>query len=150
MKKGVSLMVLAITIVVMVILGTVIIMRASSPYNDTSKMKLQADISQLEYLMSIYKTRKNGNIDFDTVKFNTASLHVNEIEQFKNETIVGDSILLYIIDLSKIDAQAVNYGNLKLGSKDRYLYSLKTGKVYYELGVEVDGITYYYIEDGEG
>jgi len=148
-KKGVSLMVLAITIIVMIILGTVIITRASSPYNDTSKMRLQADISQLEYLMNVYKTRKNGNIDFDIVKFNTESLRVNEIEQFKGEPTVGGAISLYVIDLLKIDAEAVNYGNLKSGSKDRYLYSLETGKVYYELGLEVDGITYYYIEDGE-
>ena len=149
MKKGISLMVLVITIVILGILMGVIIVTSSQTVENTAKYQLQLDIAQLEALMHTYKTRKNGNIDFETVKFNTSNLSAKELAQFQGETITNNQIQLYIIDLYEIDAEAVNYGNLKNGSTDRYLYSMNTGNVYYEQGLKIDEIRYYHVEDGE-
>ncbi len=149
MKKGISLMVLAITVVIFAILAGIIVINSNSIVGDTAKAQLQLDIAQLETLMNTYKIRKNGNIGFPTVEFSTVNLSSNELKQFDGETIVNNKIQLYIIDLYEIDAEASNYGNLKEGSTDRYLYSISTGKVYYEKGLQYDNITYYYVEDGE-
>lgn len=149
MKKGISLIVLIITVIVMIILTTVIVVSSSQTITTTDRYKLQIDIAQLEALMNTYKIRKNGNLDFETVGFDTTNLTSEELKQFEGEAIINSKIQLYIIDLYEIDAEEVNYGNLKQGATDRYLYSINTGKVYYEQGLDVNGITYYYVENGE-
>lgn len=149
MKKGISLVILVITIIILIILTGVIIIRSSSAIVNTEKHKLQIDIAQLEALMNTYKIRKNGNIPFDVVELYTAYISSEELLQFEGENIVDNKIKLYVIELAEIDAEQVNYGNLKLGVKDRYLYSIDTGKVYYEQGLQVDNTTYYYVESGE-
>jgi len=148
-KKGISLIILVITIVILGTLMGIIIINSSQTVESTAKYQLQLDIAQLESLMNTYKIRKNGNIDFDAVNFNILNLSAKEQTQFQGEIIINNEVELYIIDLYEIDAEAVNYGNLKNGATDRYLYSINTGKVYYEQGLEIDGITYYYVEDGE-
>lgn len=149
MKKGISLVSLIVVIIVLTILAGVIIMNTNYMFASTDRAKLQIDIAQLQALMDTYKIRNNGNIKFSTVEFDTSTLSQKELEQFEGENIINNKIQLYIINLEEIDCESSNFGNLELGSKDRYLYSLTTGKVYYELGLEIDGITYYYINDGE-
>ena len=149
MKKGISLIVLIITIIVLVILAGVVVINAGITVADTDKAQIQMDISQLEYLMNTYKIRKNGNINFDVVEFDTSGLSAIELNQFSGETIIDNKISLFVIDLIEIDAEAVNFGNLELGDTDRYLYSDVTEKVYYEKGLEIDNVTYYYVKDGE-
>ena len=149
MKKGISLVILVVTIIIMVILGGVIVINTNFIFVDAEKAKLQVDIAQIETLMNTYKIRNNGNIDFQTVEFDTSELSEEELTQFDGETIVNNKIELYIIELEAIDGDDSNYGKLEQGETDRYLYSITTGKVYYELGLEVDDTTYYYIKDGE-
>lgn len=150
MKKGISLVVLIITIIVLAILMGIIIFNTENTMANTEKSKLKIDIVQLESLMNTYKLRKNGNIKFAIIDFDTSNLNSVELKQFDGETIDNNKIQLYIIELEEIDAENVNYGNLKYGNKDRYLYSLDTGKVYYEQGLKIDNITYYHMENGEG
>lgn len=150
MKKGISLIVLVITIVVMSILAGIVVINSSNIVVDTEVSKLKIDIAQLEALMDNYKLRKNGNIDFAKIEFDMAYVTAGELLQFEGENISDDNkIELYVIDLEKIDAEAVNFGNLKNGITDRYLYSLTTGKVYYEQGLEFKDTKYYYIKSGE-
>lgn len=149
MKKGISLVVLIITILVLTIITSVIIFNSEGTIINAEKSKLQIDIVQLEALMDTYKLRKNGNIKFETIEFDTSKLSSVELKQFAGENIVDNKIQLYIIELEEIDAEGANYGNLEEGYKDRYLYSLVTGKVYYEQGLELDNITYHHIENGE-
>lgn len=149
MKRGISLVVLVITIIVSTILVGVIVINATDAISGADKMNLQSDISQLEILMSTYKIRKNGVIDFETVNVDLSNFDEFKLQQFEGETIVDNLVSLYIIDLEKIDAENVSYGKLEEGEKDRYLYSITTGKVYYEQGLIVDGNTYYYVQNEE-
>ena len=149
MKKGISLVVLIITIIVLIILAGVAIFNSSNMMGSVEKSKLQVDIVQLEALMNTYKIRKNGNINFEVTQFSTSTLNMTELKQFEGEDIVNNTISLYVIDLIEIDADAVNYGNQGQGASDRYLYSINTGKVYYEQGLKIDDDMYYYVEDGE-
>ena len=111
--------------------------------------KLKIDIAQLESLMNTYKIRVDGNINFPKTQLDLSKLSSDELLQFKGENIANNKVELYVIDLEDIDAEAVNFGNLKDGVSDRYLYSIITGRVYYELGLESDGIRYYHIKNGE-
>lgn len=149
MKKGISLVVLIVTILVLTIIASVIIFNSEGTIINAEKSKLQIDIVQLEALMDTYKLRKNGNIKFETTEFDLSKLSSEELNQFTGENIVDNKIQLYIIELEEIDAEESNYGNLENGDKDRYLYSIVTGKVYYEQGLELDNITYHHIENGE-
>lgn len=145
MKKGISLIVLTITVLVLTILTGIIVFNGNYIYSDTELTKLQMDISRLESLMRTYKIRNNGNIPFETTKIDVSNFISDELEQFDEEVIVNNEIELYVIDLYEIDAENVNYGNLKDGSNDRYLYSNVTEKVYYEQGIKIDDVTYYYV-----
>lgn len=145
MKKGISLIILAVTIILLVILAGVVVVKSTPILINVDKAKLQTDIAQLEALMNTYRIRKNGNIGFEVVEFNTSGLTTTVLQQFSGETITSNKISLYVIDLLEIDAQEVNYGNLELGAKDRYLYSFVTGKVYYEQGLETEDTIYYYV-----
>lgn len=149
-KKGISLVVLIITIIVLTVLMGIIIFNAENTIVNAEKSKLQIDIVSLESLMDTYKIRKNGNIKFNVTFFDTSTLSGAELQQFDGETISNNKIELYVIELKEIDAETLSYGNLIAGEKDRYLYSINTGKVYYEQGLKIDNITYYHIENGEG
>ena len=149
MKRGVSLIILVITIVVLAIFAGVAAVGMSSVLTTADESKLQMDIAQLESLMNTYKIRKSGVLPFDTVEFNVAGFRDSELEQFYGETVIDNKIKLYVIDLYEIDAKQVNFGNLRLGAADRYLYSNVTGKVYYELGLEIDGKIYFYVKNGD-
>ncbi len=149
MKKGISLVEIVITVVLLTILAGVIIFSSTDTIEGVDKSKLKMDIAQIEALMNTYNIRKNGNIQFETVKFVTSNLSAEELNQFDGETITANSITLYVVDLAEIDVDEVSYGNLKLGQDDRYLYSQTTGKVYYEKGLEIDNIRYYYVTNGD-
>ena len=150
MKKGISLVVLVITIIVLAILTGIVIIDSNYIVADAGFSKLQSDIAELQALMRIYKIRNSGNITFDTVDIDISYLSEDAKKQFSGETISDDGkIQLYIIELDEIDAETVNYGTQKESATDRYLYSSVTGKVYYEQGLLVNGIMYYYIESGE-
>lgn len=149
MKKGISLIVLIITVTVLVILAGVVVVNTSGMFVNMELSKLQIDIAQLETLMNTYKIRHNGDIDFATVQFDLSSLSSEERLQFEGENVVDNKVGLYVVNLQEIDAEAINYGNLEQGINDRYLYSVTTGKVYYELGLKSDDIRYYYTKNGE-
>ena len=150
MKSGVSLVVLIITIIIMSILAGIAVANMNPIITNTEMDRLQMEIAQIEALMNIYIVRKNGIITFDTVELDVSSLSNEELRQFSGETITDKKVTLFVIDLLEIDAEEVIFGNLKLGPRDRYLYSNTTGKVYYEYGLEIGEITYYYVENGEG
>lgn len=149
MKKGISLVVLVLTIIIMIILAGVAVFNISGTLENTDKTKLKADISELQNLINTYKIRKSGVIDFEITTFNTEALSEDELKQFEGESIVNNSIILYVIDLNKIDAEEVNFGNLQNGNDDRYLYSNVTGKVYYEKGLQIGEKTYYHLLKGD-
>ncbi len=149
MKKGISLVVLVITIVLMIILASIAIINMDNVFLNTNLSLLQTDISQIEALMNTYKIRKSGNIDFHTVQFDTSSLSASELLQFSGESVIDNKIELYVIGLEEIDAEGSNYGDLTLGSKDRYLYSKTTEKVYYEQGLKIGNEVYYYSKTSE-
>ena len=143
-KKGVTLTMLAIILVLMSIILTVIVINGSDSYNSANKLKLQTEISQIEILVENY-IKRNSGINFASVELDTFSYTAEQLKQFEGENIVDNKIQLYVVELDKIDAKEVAYGAGKNGSTDRYLYSATTKKVYYEQGIKIDEVTYHRI-----
>lgn len=146
-KKGITLAILVITIIVLVILTTVTVTTGTKEYNKAKLVKLQSEMSQIELLMNNYVTRKSGDIQFSKINLDVSNMEDTSLTQFSDETITGTTIEMYVIDLYEIDAEESTYGTGKLGDTDRYLYSAKTGKVYYEKGLKVGSITYHRVNN---
>lgn len=146
-SNGVSMMVVVITVIVMSILVGIITISGSSIINSTNKSKFESEVIQIQSLIKTYKARQNGQVDFEEVTISFNNLTDKEKIQYSQEAQVGGEIVLYEVDLNKIDASEVNYGTKSTGPKDRYLFSLETNKVYYEKGVIIGNEVYHTIID---
>lgn len=148
MKKGVTLIMLVIIIIILTTLLTVVVINGNNIFNDTKKVKLQTEISQIEILVDNYIMRNSGN-NFEKVELDISTYTEAEKKQFEGEKIVDNKIELYVVDLYKIDVQEANYGTGTKGTSDRYLYSETTKKIYYEQGIKMEGIIYHRVDTQE-
>jgi len=130
----------------MTILLTVTVINGTSIYSNAQKTKLQSEISQIEVLVDNYITRNSGN-NFESVTIDISGYTSSEKEQFTGENITNDTVKLYIIDLAAIDAEEVTYGTTKEGTRDRYLYSELTGRVYYDIGKKIGDTVYHRVDE---
>ena len=144
-KKGITLIALSVTVAVMAILAGFGITIGTNANLDAKKTKFQNEINQIEILVENYIRRNSGN-DLQPYEWDVALLRLGYIEQLEGEEIFSDKVQTYIVDLEKIDAVNTALGSLKNGEKDRYLYSEKTGKVYYEKGITIGKQRYYRID----
>lgn len=143
-KKGITLLVLVITIVVMTILLTVTVITGTDVYDNATMTKFQSEISQIELLVNNYEKRNSG-VDFQVIELDISDFTEFQKHQFKEENIVDNVISMYIVDLQKIDAEQVSYGLGKESETDRYIYSSETKKVYYERGLQIGDNIYHRI-----
>lgn len=141
-----------IIIIVMSLMTAAIVMTS---FNITSRLYLEKfgnEMLQVKSAVNSYVTRKSGNIDFTEVELETSDFNDYQNAQYliANKEPYPDGVIqLYEVDLSKIDAESVSYGIKKDGDlTDRYLYSAKTGNIYYEKGFEDSkGNMYYTLTD---
>lgn len=147
-KRGITLIMLVVTIFTLVILVTVTILNGSNSYDRAIKAGLEVEINQIELLVNNYIARNSIN-DFEVVEIDLTSYSDKEKAQFLSETITDNKVQLYVVDLLAIDAHEVTYGLGQTDPKDRYLYSKETKKVYYDLGIQVDGEVYHRIDSME-
>lgn len=145
MKRGISLLIVSIMIIVMFTLVTIVVINGSNIIKKTDKSKLEAELTQIKKLTQNYIARNSQEVDFDEVTISISGLSAEEQAQYSGETITGGNVTLYEIDLNKIDASEVTYGDKSEGETDRYLYSTVTKKVYYEKGVTIDNVVYHTI-----
>ncbi|MBR6641077.1 MAG: hypothetical protein IKL08_02655 [Clostridia bacterium] len=147
-KRGVTLITLSIIVAVMAILTAVTVNIGTDIHVGAQKARFQAEIDQIEILTSNYIRRNSGN-DFTPYTWNIASLVGYDETQFEGETITSGNINVYVVDLTKIDAEETNDGLLEKGANDRYLYSEQTGHVYYEKGKTFGNKVYYRVTELE-
>ncbi len=125
-KKGITMISIIISVIILLILSTIIIYsikysRNAGPYNN-----LVADITLLEDKILIY-FNKNGELP---VIDNTQEIiNNNEYKQ---------------IDLNKLEDLTLNYGTDKLDANDRYLVN-NSLEIYYKKGIEKAGTVYHTI-----
>ncbi len=147
-EKGLSLITLAVSILVMILILTTIVISANGIIEDTRKKQFAREIELVESSFETYTARNSGNIDIsEEVNINVSAMQYEQKLQFEDETLVDGMLTLKVIDLNQINVSNVTFGNQKQGINDRYLVSLKTGKVYYEKGLVISGKTYYKIKN---
>ncbi len=148
MKKGITLVSVLIAVAVIFILVTSITISGISTVNNSKKMSLSSEIAMLKNASDSYKIKNDGEYPIsDALLLDVSNVSSNSINQFSDETIEDNKILLYQIDYNKISVGDLKYGKLKNGDNDTYVISKKTGKVYYAKGIEIGGVTYFYIQN---
>lgn len=121
--KGVTLISLVMTIIVLSILLTVVSYSVKSSNGSIEYNKMLADIELLEDKILIYYN-KNGELPITNV---TATI---------------DNRLYYEIDLSKIENITLNFGTDETNENDRYFVNSSL-KVYYKRGTQKGRQTYH-------
>ena len=150
LKKGVSLIVLLMTIAVMLILLTTITVSSSNIINNSKKRQFAKELYEIQNLVDKYKYENNDypyiieNDENKTVKKNVENIS----NIFVGEEKVDNVITLYPINLSKVGVENLSRGiNKEDDEEDVYAFSNKTGKVYYVKGYKVGDDTYYTLTD---
>ena len=150
-NKGISLMVLVISIVVLLILVGATIYRSDSSRAIAQKTVLMTDLNTIENSAKTYYI-ENGS--FPTSEALTKDYYVLEdITALNDDVNLSNDIYyfndtsskFYIIDLSKIEVKNIDFG-LKYntyGDVDVFVISDLNKKVYYLKGKKIEGNKYY-------
>ena len=168
-NKGVTLMALVITVIVMLIISGTIIYKTNSYIRIQKVDKLYTDISNLSDKIDEYYLN-NGDIPILSNKYcnkselsyilsHNASLNSSILNKTNNSNLTinpNDSDSYYIIDVEKLDGLTLNYGystefkNAKSNSSsiytsinDIYIINELTHQIYYPHGIFANGIMYY-------
>ena len=149
MKKGITLIMLTITMVILLILLSTVTITGFNTYNNNQKLTFATEINMIQMMVNSYKTKNDGlyptNASFE---LNIAGVTANAKVQFSNETMTDNKVNLSKIDYEKLGITNLKYGNGTNGGEiDSYLVSEKTGIVYYAKGLKIGSNTYFTLTD---
>ncbi len=142
MKKGISLVSVIISIVVMTILATVVVTTGIDSFGSANVNAFATEILNIQTAVNEYYYRYNAYPVGTITAINVSSMTERELAQFNGETIVNNNITLKLVDLSLIGINDTKYGKQEY-STDVYAISEQTGRVYYLAGIEYEGVVYY-------
>ena len=148
-NKGISLLSLVITIVIMTIIASVAINKSSDRLEINNINKMINDIEFLQDKVSNYYLKYNA-IPVVRDANNNQSIEY-KYTSILFDTNINDDKTYYIIDLSAMDGITLNYGqegfeNINQ-SDDVYIINNKTHNIYYVKGIELDRIFYHSLLD---
>lgn len=156
-EKGITLVTLAITVILLVIITMALAKNSYSNLQLTSLTKLQNDIEILNNRVAAYYV-KNGKLPIRKITVVDSSTGVNSTKDdtmTKSEVmaLVGDVYSYdndnyFVLDISELDNVTLNYGNAYNSSKtatDKYVINEETHRIYYLKGINYDGEEYHTI-----
>lgn len=161
-SKGISLIALTITILVLAIVTSIVVYNAKNSVMIRKYKKLENDISLLTDKVEMYYLKNERlpicfNSDNIPILYDGSQWQDGENANFKNNKAKNDNDNYYILDLDQIDGLSLNYGidfftlNSDYSNKDSisdiYVINEQSHKIYYVQGIQVDGKTYYTIGD---
>jgi len=148
MKKGITLLALVATIVIMSILLTTVTISGIATVNNAKKMAFASELSLLQESVDAYNTKKEGEFPIgDSIQLDTAGVTAGSVTQFAGEVFNGTKVVLYELDYELLGITSLKYGLAKNGPSDIYVVSKDTKRVYYAKGVPVGNVTYYTLTD---
>lgn len=148
MKRGITLLALIATIVIMGILLTTVTISGVATVNNANKMAFASEISLLQESTDAYIAKNNGEFPIsNSIQLNISGVTANSKSQFDGETIVDNKVVLYQIDYKLLGLTSLKYGASKNGPEDTYVVSKDTKRVYYAKGIPVVNKTYYTLTD---
>lgn len=141
-NKGITLITLTTTIVVMLIISVSITININPYIQRKNKTNLETDILKLKEEISYYYSKNK------TLPIINKYTNINMLE--KN---INDNENYYVIDLSKIGEEELNYGKdyYKINNKeelisnllDIYIMNEQSHTIYYPKGIEYNSQIYY-------
>ncbi len=144
MKKGVSLLALVATIMVIGILASTVVLTGADALNNTKKMQFADELNSIQGILE--EARITDALDDVLVK-------KHEIDEMFDPNLAAatslepknanNAVELYQVDLEKLGVEKITRGNGKKGVQDIYVYSKNTGRVYYVLGNKISKTKYY-------
>lgn len=146
MKKGVSLVALVTTIVIMLILITVVTISGNKMSNNTKKTNFATEINSIQKAVDSYLEKNEDDYPIlNNIIINLSNVSDENRLQFTSngDKIINNIISLFEIDYEKIGYTDLKYGNKKDGENDIYVLSAITGKVYYVKGFKTNNKVYY-------
>ena len=145
-SKGITLVSLMITIVLMLIISSITISVSMDRFEINDYNKMINDLKLLEDKVSNYYLKYNA-IPIVRDKDNNPILYDNTKITF--DTNKNDNGVYYILDLSAMEGISLNYGETGFkninSSDDVYIINEKSHQIYYVKGVELKGTTYHSI-----
>lgn len=147
MKKGISMLTLGLTIIILVIVTSVVVVSSKTVISSTIKKSFAEEMYSIKNLVEDYEFKHEEYPVKDTViTFDLSSISSENVDQFSEENAVNNEIKLYEIDLARVGVDSVNVGNGKT-SYDIYAYSLDTNNIYYLKGKKISDKLYYTLTD---
>lgn len=133
MKKGITLVTLLITLIVMIVLSTTVVVSGVSAMNNAKKMKFAAELVFMQDTVQNYmRTHENS------LPIKGGVVAVQNLPQ-------GE---YYEIDMSLLGLIDTAYGNkLNADEKDIYVVSKTNNEVYYLKGLKIGNTIYYNLTD---
>lgn len=148
-KKGVSLVVLVITIIVMIILASVIIFVSADATNNSKMAAFASDLTQIEDVIEEYYLNNNELPIVSGVSYSKGQVInlISEGSTTLNEEIIengDDSAVFYKVDLAKLPIDSSYRGIEADGDiTDIYLVSSQNFNVYYLKGEKIANEYYF-------
>ena len=146
LKKGIALISLVIAIIIMIIISGVIVIKSNSSIEVVDKNMFAIEILNIQTAVdNYYASYGDYPVEEDQIEFDVTDVpQEDKTNQFYDETITANKIILYRVSLSAIGISDTEYGNLlKDNELDVYALSRETGKVYYLKGMTYKNKTYY-------
>lgn len=148
MKKGITLLALVATVVILSILLTTVTISGIATMNNANRMSFASEISLMQESSNAYLTKNNGDFPIgDSVQLDISQVTTNSKSQFDGEVITDNKIVLYKLDYKLLGLSSLKYGLEEDGPADIYVVSKDTKKVYYARGIAVGDKTYYTLTD---
>lgn len=133
-QKGITLMILVVTVVVMAILIGTISFDSSSAFKMQSYYNMCSDIESLDEKIAIYYV-KNKELPIISEDYKNISDIIDDYSENNVNYNPNNSGNLYKVDLSKLDNLSLNHTNYYIDEESHTIYATK--------GVQLDDGTYY-------
>lgn len=147
-KKGISLIVLVITIIVMGILASVVVFISADSVNNSKIAAFSTDLTEIEDLIDEYYLNNNALPIVEGTTYTKAqvvALITNGADSLSDEITSNgdDSSSFYEVDLSKLPIDDSASGNKNDDETDVYLVSSQNFNVYYLKGKKIANVYYF-------
>ncbi|MBQ9297610.1 MAG: hypothetical protein IJ223_01005 [Clostridia bacterium] len=151
-QKGVSLIVLVITVIVLAILATITAQELGGIINQIDKENISTDLLLIQAKAKVLKEKASFNSDDTILKGEKISEIVNnaKIEELKEKGVINTAEenydKYYLLNKETIDELEI--GIEKMGEEDFYIVNYATEEVIFPEGYKhTDGNTYYKLSE---
>lgn len=143
MKKGITISILAVTVILMITLVTTSTVVGTKAIQTAAYEEFLSKIERVSNDVNKYVI-DNGNLPTTSEIISKEGLPNGLSEEIINKNDELNN--LYVIDMTKLRTESVNIGKGTVEDMDVFIVAENTNNVYYLKGVEYRGTTYYGVQ----